>query len=64
MGASKNGLKNAVIPKYIRFCCGTGVYSDNTEPIPQPIVMLGITRPPVNPELIETLVFTILPKTL
>ena len=49
IGASKNGLKNAVMPKYMRFFCGIGMYSDNTEPIPQPIVMLGTTRPPVNP---------------
>ena len=64
IGASNKGLNNADIPKYMRLSCGTDVYLDNTEPRPQPIVIAGITRPPVSPEPIEIIQFIILPKTL
>ena len=51
IGVPKNGLKKAIIPKNMRFCLETFVYSDSTEPNPHPIVTEGIIRPPVNPAL-------------
>ena len=58
IGVPKNGLKKAVIPKNMRFCLETFVYSDSIEPNPHPIIIEGIIRPPVNPALSPVAQFT------
>ena len=63
IGAFKNELTNATIPKNISLCWLILVYLDNREPIPHPIVNAGIKRPPVNPAEMEIITLMILPKT-